>query len=218
MRRMIKKLFTFFVYAIHAVFPYSRYQAMQRGKTWVRTMWLSKDFAAWGTKSRIKHGCDLRGLEYISVGSETYISECCSIAAWATYQKKSPDGSVVRQTFSPQIKIGNGCHIGAYSHITCVNSIVIGDNCRTGVGITITDNSHGDTSYDSLSMPPMLRPIITKGPVIIGKNVWIGDKVTILPGVTIGDGVVIAANSVVTKDMPAFSVVGGIPAKVIKTV
>lgn len=57
---------------------------------------------------------------------------------------------------------------------------------------------------------------MSKGPVIIGQNVWVGDKATILPGVTIGDGAVIGANSVVTKDVPPYSIVGGNPAKVLK--
>lgn len=82
----------------------------------------------------------------------------------------------------------------------------------------ITDNSHGETDYDSLKMLPIKRPITSKGPVIIGNNVWIGDKATILPGVTIGDGSVIAANAVVTKDVPPYSVVGGNPAIVLKLV
>ena len=51
---------------------------------------------------------------------------------------------------------------------------------------------------------------------MIGDNVWIGDKATVLPGVTIGDGAVIAANAVVTKDVPAFTVVAGNPARIIK--
>ncbi|WP_285946812.1 CatB-related O-acetyltransferase, partial [Thomasclavelia cocleata] len=55
-----------------------------------------------------------------------------------------------------------------------------------------------------------------KAPVVIGDNVWIGANVTILPGVTIGDYVVVAAGSVVTKDVPAYCVVGGNPARVIK--
>lgn len=59
--------------------------------------------------------------------------------------------------------------------------------------------------------------MVSKGPVIIEDNVWIGDKATILANVTIGKGAVVAANSVVTKDVPAYSVVAGIPAKVIKT-
>lgn len=53
--------------------------------------------------------------------------------------------------------------------------------------------------------------------MIIGNNVWIGEKATILPGVHIGDSVVIAANSVVTKDIPSFSVAAGVPAQIVKT-
>lgn len=112
--------------------------------------------------------------------------------------------------------IGNNCSFGAYNHITCANRVAIGDSLLTGKWVTITDNSHGETDKSTLEMRPQERPITSKGPVVIGNNVWIGDKATILPGVTIGDGAVIAANAVVTKDVPAYSVVGGNPAKVIK--
>lgn len=84
--------------------------------------------------------------------------------------------------------------------------------------MTITDNGHGDTDYETLQQVPINRRLHSKGDVTIGNNVWIGDKATILPAVTIGDGAVIAANSVVTKDVPAYSVVAGNPAKVIKQV
>ena len=56
----------------------------------------------------------------------------------------------------------------------------------------------------------------SKGPVIIGNDVWVGDRVTILSGVKIGDGAIIAAGSIVTDDVPPYTVVGGIPAKIIK--
>ena len=82
--------------------------------------------------------------------------------------------------------------------------------------MTISDNNHGSTDFDTLHEVSVNRKLYTKGPVIIGNNVWIGDKATILGGVTIGDGAVIAANAVVTKDVPAYSVVGGNPARVIK--
>ena len=59
---------------------------------------------------------------------------------------------------------------------------------------------------------------IGKGPVIIEDNVWIGDKATILSGVKIGKGAIVAANAVVTKDVPAYSVVAGNPAKIIRKV
>ena len=84
-----------------------------------------------------------------------------------------------------------------------MNRIEIGDGFVSGKWVTITDNGHGDSSYENLTKPVSQRPIISKGSVIIGKNVWVGDKATILPGVTIGDGVIVGANSVITKDIPS---------------
>ena len=115
----------------------------------------------------------------------------------------------------PNLSIGNNCSFVAYNHITCANKITIGDSLLTGKWVTITDNSHGETDKVTLGMRPQKRPITSKGPVVIGNNVWIGDKATILPGVSIGDGAVIAANAVVTKDVPPYAIVGGVPAKVI---
>ena len=66
-----------------------------------------------------------------------------------------------------------------------------------------------------MEIPPTQRPVYSKGPVIIGNNVWIGDKATILPNVSIGNGAIIAANSVVTKDVPEYCIVAGNPAKII---
>lgn len=144
--------------------------------------------------------------ECIHIGEHTNFSKDIWLTAWCTENG----------TCKPFLKIGKHCSFGAYNHITCANRVVIGDNCLTGKWVTITDNSHGETDYESLCMPPGKRPVTSKGPVIIGNNVWIGDKATILPGVTIGDGVVVAANAVVTKDVPAYSVVAGNPARIIK--
>lgn len=116
----------------------------------------------------------------------------------------------------PTLIIEDNCCFGAYNNITCANKITIGSGCLTGKWVTITDNSHGNTDYQSLLQSPKNRIITSKGPIVIGKNVWIGDKVTILPNVKIGDGAVIAANAVVTKEVPAYSVVGGNPAKILK--
>jgi lipopolysaccharide O-acetyltransferase len=62
----------------------------------------------------------------------------------------------------------------------------------------------------------MGRPLISKGPVIIGPNSWIGDGAVITPGCTVGQGSIIGANSVVTTDIPEFTVAAGIPARCIK--
>ena len=148
------------------------------------------------------------GEDCISIGDGTHIGEHCILTAW----KSTCAGG----DFHPEIIIGRNCCIGEYNHITSTNKIVIGNNLLTGRWVTITDNSHGETDYDTLLQPPLMRLVTSKGPVIIGKDVWIGDKATILPGITIGDGAVIAANSVVTKDVPAYSVVAGNPARVVK--
>lgn len=88
----------------------------------------------------------------------------------------------------------------------------------TGRYVYISDNNHGKTDYESLCQQPAERELDIKGPVIIGSNVWIGDKVTILSGVHIGEGSIIGANSVVTKNFPPYSIVGGGPAHIIKQV
>lgn len=116
------------------------------------------------------------------------------------------------------ISIGADCHFGAYNHLSSSNQIIVEDGVLTGKWVTIVDNNHGETDRVSLRMPPLSRTIVSKGPVVIKKNVWLGDKVTVLPGVTIGEGAVVAANSVVTRNVPPFCVVAGIPAKVIKQV
>ena len=88
----------------------------------------------------------------------------------------------------------------------------------TGRNVIITDNSHGVFESDQLDMAPLDRPLASKGKIIIGNNVWMGNNVCVTSGVTIGDGAEIAANSVVTKDVPPKTMVGGVPARVIKSV
>ncbi len=68
------------------------------------------------------------------------------------------------------------------------------------------------------SISPADRQSLVPGPIHIRKNAWIGAGATILPGVTIGENAVVAAGAVVSKDVPANSIVGGVPAKIIKTI
>lgn len=144
----------------------------------------------------------------ISIGEKTYFSSFLELCAWDSYRD---------QKFNPTIKIGKNCSFGRYNHISAINHIQIGNNLLTGRNVTICDNNHGMTTFDKLTLPPLQRPLCSKGEIIIGDNVWLGDKVTILGGVTIGDGVVVAANSVITKDIPSYCVAGGNPASIIKS-
>lgn len=149
------------------------------------------------------------GSKYITINGGTIISKGAIITAWDNYQGVN---------YRPEIVIGQNCYIGEYAHISSCNQIVIGNNVLTGRRIYISDNFHGNTSIEQLKIPPIKRPLYTKGPVIIEDNVWIGERVCILSGVHIGTGAIIAANAVVTKDVPAYSVVGGVPARIIKII
>lgn len=151
----------------------------------------------------------LLGTQYFSIGDKTCFGRFCVLTAWDLYE-----GDI----FIPEVKIGRNCSFGDYIHLSCINKIIIGNNVLTGRWVTITDNSHGSTDLETLKEIPLKRKLYSKGPVIIGDKVWIGDKATILPGIKIGEGAIIAANSVVTKDVPSYSVVGGNPAKVIKKI
>lgn len=155
--------------------------------------------------------------EYITIGDDTWFGEGIFLTAWDCFDCVI-DGKPHRQHFKPSIVIGRNCHFGYQNHITCTNHISIGDNLLTGKWVTITDNSHGESTLEMLSLDPLKRPIVSKGAVFIGNNVWIGDKATILPNVTIGDGAIIAANAVVTKNVLPYTVVAGNPAKIIKTI
>ena len=151
----------------------------------------------------------LIGEKYISIGKGTTIHKDVILTAWDRYGE---------QKFTPIIKIGNNTNIGEHSHITACEKIVIGDNVLTGRYVYISDNAHGNSSKEEIEVPPIERPLHSKGPVIIEDNVWVGERVCILSGVHIGKGAIIAANAVVTHDVPDGCIVGGVPAKIIKRI
>lgn len=148
------------------------------------------------------------GLKYISIGDNCYIQKNCFLGAFDHWEK---------DTFNPEIKIGNNFHMNFNCQITAINKIVIGDNVLIGSRVYIMDYLHGKVTKEEINIPPVKRSLFSKGPVIIGNNVWIGSGVIILPNVTIGDNCIIGANSVVTKSFEKNSVIAGNPARLIKT-
>lgn len=207
----------FFFSIIGRVFSYRTLQYCKRISRGFRSYWLRPQFKSCGKTSRFGKIGLLKGMQYISIGEKCFFEDSFFLTAIGG-ERKYNDGESddKKQKLNPSLTIGDNCAFGAYNHITCANRITIGNGLLTGKWVTITDNSHGDSSFEQMKLPPIKRPVLSKGPVIIGNNVWIGEKATILPGVTIGDGAIIAANAVVTKDVPSFSVVAGNAAMIIK--
>ncbi|PIE33985.1 MAG: sugar acetyltransferase [Ilumatobacter coccineus] len=141
---------------------------------------------------------------YIRIGSGTMIGSHVALSA----------GMVPGQTCvtDPVVSIGDRCLIGRGSGIVGHLSITIGDDVWTGHHVYITDQNHG---YDDPDRP-ISQQVQPERPVSIGDGSWLGHGTVVLPGATIGRHVVIGANSVVTGDIPDFSVAVGAPARVIQ--
>lgn len=139
-----------------------------------------------------KHAAILHGME---VGDGTYID---------------PRAMIIQ---SKKIKIGKNTYIGAYCNIRPVDEeIIIGNDVQIAQFVSIIGANH---RYEDRNLKISPDNLVSEK-VVIEDNVWIGANAVITPGVTIGKGVVIGAGAVVTKDVPPFAVVGGVPAKVIK--
>ena len=161
-----------------------------------------------GKNSHVISPFFIKNPQYIRIGENFSSLYNLRLEAWDEY---------VGQKFKPELIIGNNVCFNSDVHIGCIDRIEIGDNVLMASRIFIADCSHGHISREALRLPPIQRPLISKGPVIIENNVWIGEGVAILHGVTIGENSIIGANSVITKDIPSNSVVGGNPGRILKT-
>lgn len=163
----------------------------------------SKNVRFYGAPNRIVN------FSRIQIGLNTVFGKGVLLAANTSYGGYS---------YTPFISIGKNCNFGDFLNLTAVNEIVIGNNVLTGRWVTISDNAHGQFCREDLCIPPQERKMFSKGRVVIKDNVWIGDKVTILAGVEIGESAIIGANSVITHDVPPFSIVAGCPARVLRRI
>ncbi len=112
--------------------------------------------------------------------------------------------------FGKNIHIGKDVFINSGCHFQDQGGITIGDGAMIGHNVVLATINH--------DLLPCNRRKNHYAPVRIGAHVWIGSNATVLPGVTVGEWSVVAAGAVVSKDVPPFTVAGGVPAKVIKTI
>lgn len=123
-----------------------------------------------------------------------------------------------------KVVIGSNTRLGKNSIIRSVDSIFIGDFTAISDNVIITDNNNHPIDpvfrrkmkLDTLGGCMRLWKHSAHAPIFIGENVWVGENSRIQKGVSIGENSIVAAGSIVTKNVPANSIVAGIPAKVIK--
>lgn len=112
-----------------------------------------------------------------------------------------------------RVRIGNNVVINGFVHVWGAGGVEIGDDSLIAAHTVITSQTH---TVGALKSGQLYRDTIEVRPIRIGANVWIGSNVTILPGVEIGDNSIVAAGAVVTKSVPANTLVAGVPARAIR--
>lgn len=112
--------------------------------------------------------------------------------------------------FGKNIHVGENVFINACCHFQDHGGVTLGDGCQIGHNVVFATLNHG--------LEPADRGTTYPAPIVLGRNVWVGSNATILQGVTIGDNAVVAAGAVVSRDVPADTIVGGVPARIIKRI
>lgn len=148
---------------------------------------------------------ELQNEHHIKIGKDVAFGEGCRLLCWENYQYGP-------ESLNPSIRIGDRVRATRNLVIQCAGQVSIGNDVLIASNVFMVDYNHGmspvNISYG--------RNPLTVSFICIEDGCWIGNNVIILPGVTIGKKSVIGAGSVVTKDVPPFSLAVGNPAKLIK--
>ncbi len=165
------------------------------------TLFFSRSFKHFGSKCSVYRPDIIEGEQYISLDDNVSIGTGCWLLCIATVGSREPN-----------LTIGKGTVIGRFAHIVSSENVFIGEKVLIADNVYISDNLH---SFDDIDKLVIEQPVVSAGCVKIDDNVWIGEGVSII-GASIGRNSVVGANSVVTHDIPSYSVAVGSPARVVK--
>lgn len=169
-----------------------------------RALWFLRcRFNNFGKKSLIDKPMVVSGKKYIKIGNNVTIKNSARIECIDCFNDKE---------FKPELIIGNNCIFEQGAHIISTDKLHIGNDCLISARFFVTTCHH---SYNEVDVPIIRQELISR-PVGIGNNCFIGMDVKVFPGVKIGNNCIIGANSIVTTDIPSYSVAVGAPAKIIK--
>lgn len=166
---------------------------------------------------RIDGLCEFRYPERIVVGRDVKFLRGASVLADPAGRIEIDDESAIAryavvQAVGGIISIGKDSTIGDFCSLYGQGNLTIGSQVMIAAGVRIIPNAH---TFDDPLLPIGKQPCCALG-IVIKDGVWIGVNAVILDGVTIGEGAIVGAGSVVTKDIPGYAIVAGVPAKVIK--
>jgi len=176
--------------------------------TKLNSVWIAAvyPFASKGRKLSVHYTCDIRNPQLIEAGNDIILQKDVWLHAWP------PDSGVS----GPTLLIGDASLIGRRSHISAKNCIAIEPDVIISASVLIQDHGH---AYDDVSLPIRLQGIVPGGKIRIGAGSWIGQGAAVVcteGELILGRNCVVAANAVVTKSAPPFSILSGNPARVVK--
>jgi acetyltransferase-like isoleucine patch superfamily enzyme len=158
-----------------------------------------------GRSLSLEEGCEIVGLSKKGV----VFGNRCTVGRFATIR---PTNVLVNEA-GEGLKMGNNSNIGPYSWVGCSGYIEIGDNVMMGPRVSLLAENH---NFDRTDIP-MKDQGVTRGFIKIEDDCWLGANCSVLSGVTVGRGSIIATGAVVTKDVPPYSIVGGVPARIMRS-
>ena len=207
MRETLKDFIKGAGYILSYLFPYKLYFECKRLKKFLLSGYMKRQFKSVGPNFAVASPIYLTGGQYIKIGTNFETGPGLRIEAHDRFYN---------DRFQPEISIGNNVQFNYDCHVGCISRVTIGDDVLIASKVMIIDHSHGEVTAEAIKLPPAKRPLVTKGNVVIGNNVWIGEGAVIMPGVSIGDNCIVGGNAVVTKSFEPNCLIGGNPAKVIR--
>lgn len=171
-----------------------------RDKLW--SLCVAGSFGEFGSKSVISLPCRLGGTQAVSVGSGVYLGPGCWVQT--LHVAGHPE---------PRLSIGDRTNASGTCVLSAALEIVLEPDVLLARNVYVSDHIH---AYEDPSEPVHTQGLAKLAPVRIKRGAWLGQNVVVCPGVTIGSGSVVGANSVVTRDIPDYSVAVGAPARVVK--
>ena len=146
----------------------------------------------------------IAGARYIEIGDDCFFGDGLVLIATDSY---------LGGKHEPACVFGDRCTFGSDAVISCTTSITIGRAVLTSSRVFIGDSYHG---YEDPTLPILDQPMSGGAPVVIGDGCFLGIGCAILPGVTLGVNCFVGANAVVTRSFDAYSVIGGVPATLLR--